>query len=89
MIFCSDFHVTPNLVEAVGKLKGALISKPVLRMYSPTALPELHTDASSAGLRLRVKQSELRLHSFELETLAIVIACNDFGHIFSGYNSNS
>lgn len=44
-----NFILTAEHLEAVEELKQALISKPVLRIYSPNSETELHTDASSAG----------------------------------------
>ncbi|XP_062707754.1 uncharacterized protein LOC109406092 isoform X1 [Aedes albopictus] len=93
-----EFVLTRNHLEAVKKLKQALISKPVLRIYSPTAETELHTDASSAGyggvllqrqtddglmhpimyFSKKTSPSESKLHSFELETLAIVYCLQRF-----------
>lgn len=93
-----EFKLTTNHVKAIESLKVALISKPVLRIYSPTAETELHTDASSSGYGgvLLQRQSddglmhpvmyhsrkttpaESRLHSFELETLAIMYCLQRF-----------
>lgn len=94
----NEFVMTRGHIQAVESLKTALVSKPVLRIYSPTAETELHTDASSAGyggvlLQRQVDDglfhpvmyhsrkttpAEARLHSFELETLAIVYCLQRF-----------
>ncbi|XP_058827253.1 uncharacterized protein LOC131687215 [Topomyia yanbarensis] len=93
-----EFEMSTNHIQAVESLKNALISKPVLRIYSPNAETELHTDASSLGFGgvLLQRQSddglmhpvmyhsrkttvaESKLHSFELETLAIVYCLQRF-----------
>lgn len=94
----NDFIMTADHIQAVENLKGALISKPVLRIYSPTAETELHTDACSSGFggvllqrqtddglmhpvmyhSKKTSPTESKLHSFELETLAIVYCLQRF-----------
>lgn len=81
-------------------LRSRLISEPVLKVYSPFAKTELHTDASSVGFggvlmqaqpdgvfhpvmyfSKRTNKFESKLHSFELETLAVVYSIERF-HIY-------
>ncbi|XP_076660118.1 uncharacterized protein LOC143363405 [Halictus rubicundus] len=80
--------------EAFQKLKLVLSAKPVLRIYDPQAITELHTDASKEGYGAILLQktdedskfhpvhyyskkttdAEKKLHSYELEVLAIINA---------------
>lgn len=84
--------------EAFQKIKDILTSRPVLTIYNPNSLTELHTDASKIGiggilLQRENEKSPLKavayfsrqttaeehhLHSFELETLAVVMSLNRF-----------
>jgi hypothetical protein len=45
-----DFCFDKDCVKAFEKLKSELTAYPILRLYSPAAQTELHTDASSQGL---------------------------------------
>ncbi|XP_062704124.1 uncharacterized protein LOC134286516 [Aedes albopictus] len=94
----SDFKFESRHYESFDKLKGALISKPVLCIYSPKLETQLHTDASSNGFggilvqrqtcdnqfhptmffSRKTTAAESVLHSFELETLAIVYSLQRF-----------
>lgn len=84
--------------QAFSKIKSILVSRPVLVIYNPLFLTELHTDASQIGiggilLQRPNKETPLRpvayfsrqttteeqhFHSFELETLAVVMSLNRF-----------
>lgn len=44
-----QFHFGPLQEQAFEELKRLLISEPVLRIYKPTAITELHIDASKEG----------------------------------------
>ncbi|CAF4891444.1 unnamed protein product [Pieris macdunnoughi] len=76
-----------------------LTSEPVLAIFNPTLLTEVHTDASSQGYGVVLLQIhrdgsksvvayysqvttglEVRYHSYELETLAVVRALRHFRH---------
>lgn len=83
--------------EAFTKVKGLLISRPILALYDPQAETELHTDACKEGLAGILLQrnsngvlqsvsyfsrktniDERKLHSYELETLAVIASLNRF-----------
>lgn len=83
--------------EAFMTLKSRLTEAPILAIYNPNDLTELHCDASSAGygailmqrksdgkmhpvfyFSRRTTDKEAKLHSFELETLAIIYALERF-----------
>lgn len=85
-------------IQAFNQLKEMLCNKSVLRIYSPTADTELHTDASSYGFGAVLMQrdsedrffhpvyfastktsaTEAKLHSYELEVLAVVKVIKKF-----------
>lgn len=44
-----DFKFGPKELVAFNSLKSILTSKPVLKIYSPEAYTEVHTDASIDG----------------------------------------
>lgn len=46
----NDFVFNDDCHQAFDNLKSALTSYPVLRIYSPSAETQLHTDASSIAL---------------------------------------
>lgn len=46
----AEFNFDKDCVTAFDSLKKELTAYPVLHLYNPTALTELHTDASSQGL---------------------------------------
>ena len=93
-----DYKFTRVHLAAFNSLKEALISKPILGIYSPTAETQLHTDASARGYGAILMQkqeneklfkpimyfsrksteAEAKMHSFELETLAVVYAVQRF-----------
>lgn len=50
------FHMGEKEVEAVQRLKAAIISRPVLRLYRIGAETELHTDASCHGYGMVLMQ---------------------------------
>lgn len=54
----SIFYFDESCVEAFVKLKEALSSYPVLRLYNPEAETELHTDASAQGLAAILLQKQ-------------------------------
>jgi len=80
------------------QLKQLLTSEPILRIYRPNAITELHTDASKEdyGAALlqkdeeedlfhvvcfmshKTSDTEKKLHSYELETLAVIQAIKKF-----------
>jgi len=85
--------------ESFTKLKVAvLMGEPVLQIYKPSAITELHTDASKLGYEVILMQkdteddsfhpvyymsrktsdTEKKLHSYELEVLAIINALKKF-----------
>lgn len=83
--------------QAFIKVKDLLINRPVLALYDPKAVTELHTDACKDGLAGILLQRNLsgvlqpvsffsrkttvderKLHSYELETLAVVASLNRF-----------
>lgn len=92
--------------EAFTKIKHVLISRPVLAIYNPTYLTEMHTDASQLGiggiLMQRIDEKsplravayfsrqtttdEQHFHSYELETLAVVMSLNRFRNYLLGLN---
>lgn len=94
----SQFRFEPNHFESFERLKNALISKPVLSIYSPQLETQLHTDASSTGyggiliqrqifdnqfhpvmfFSRKTSADESKLHSFELETLAVFYSLERF-----------
>lgn len=81
-------------LAAFQQLKAALGSAPVLKLYNPKAVTEVHTDASMHGygavllqrdfddrefhpvqfMSRKTKPFEEKLHSYELEVLAIIEA---------------
>lgn len=83
---------------AFSKIKGILTTRPVLAIFNPNCLTEVHTDASQLGIggvllqredeKLPLKAiayfsrqtsvEEQHLHSYELETLAVVMSLNRF-----------
>ncbi|CAK1593412.1 unnamed protein product [Parnassius mnemosyne] len=85
-------------IKSFLKIKEILTNRPVLAIYNPTYLTELHTDASQLGiggmlLQKENEKSPLRavayysrqtsveeqhFHSYELETLAVVMSLNRF-----------
>lgn len=93
-----DFHFGNEEAKSFYTVKEKLISHPVLRIYSPEAETELHTDASAIGFggilmqrqqddgkfhpvmyySKKTTSAEAKLHSFELETLAIVYSLKRF-----------
>lgn len=93
-----SFKFESEHYEAFEKPKGALISKPVLSIYSPALETQLHTDAPASGfggilMQRQVNDNQFHpvmfysrkttatesvLHSFELETLAIVYSVKQF-----------
>lgn len=58
------FVFGPSEREAVVKLKEALCGKPALKLYSPSALTELHTDASKIGYGAILLQKSANDSSF-------------------------
>ena len=54
----SDFVFDQKCLDAFETLKKALISRPVLQIYNPNALTELHTDASSIALAAILLQKQ-------------------------------
>ena len=92
-----DYKFTRVHLSAFNTLRDALISKPILCIYSRTAETQLHTDASARGYGAILMQrqsdyifkpvmyfsrksteAEAKMHSFELETLAVVNAGQRF-----------
>ncbi|XP_025831439.1 ionotropic receptor 40a [Agrilus planipennis] len=61
-----------------------LTQKPLPSIFDPTLETQLHTDASSLGFgailmqKQKTSPDESKYHSFELETLAVVKALNNF-----------
>lgn len=93
----ATFKFGPAEHEAFKTLKAKLTEAPILAIYNPNDLTELHCDASSAGYGAilmqkkkdgkmhpvfyysrRTTDKEAKLHSFELETLAIIYALERF-----------
>lgn len=96
----AHFEFSEECKQAFRILRDKLLESPVLSIYNPEAVTELHCDASAAGFGaiLMQKQSdgnfhpvsyfskttsdaEAKLHSYELETLAIIYALKRF-HIY-------
>ena len=93
-----DYNFTRLHLTAFNNLRDALILKPILCIYSPSAETQLHTDASARGYGAILMQkqtidnvfkpvmyfsrksteAEAKMHSFELETLAVVYAVQRF-----------
>lgn len=85
-------------VTAFANIKDILVSRPVLAIYDPSKLTELHTDASKIGyggillqrsddkapLRVvayfskQTTEEEQKFHSYELETLAVIMSLKRF-----------
>lgn len=95
-----DFIFGETEMNAFEILREKLTAEPVLKIYSPFARTELHTDASSIGFggvlmqeqsdgslhpvmyfSKRTDMHESKLHSFELETLAVIHSIKRF-HIY-------
>lgn len=88
----------PSQEEAFQKIKDVLVSRPVLAIYNPQFMTELHTDASQVGIGSILLQrpsadaplravayfsrqttaEEQHFHSYELETLAVVMSLHRF-----------
>lgn len=83
--------------SAFEELKTALVNRPVIALYDPSAETQLHTDASKLGIAGVLLQKgpegllrpvafysrkttidEQKLHSFELETLAVIASLSRF-----------
>lgn len=84
--------------RSFAELKTVLTSEPVLRIYKPDAITELHTDASKLGygaillqkdtadesfhpvhyMSRKTSDAEKKLHSYELEVLAVINALKKF-----------
>lgn len=93
-----NFDFGKKHYEAFVKLKGMLVTRPVLGIYCVGGETQLHTDASSSGygavllqmqkedkvfhpimyFSRKTTDAEAKLHSFELETLAVVYAIKRF-----------
>lgn len=87
-------------------LKNVLSKEPVLKIYDPRAITELHTDASKEGygavlmqkseheknfhavyfMSHKTTDSKKKLHSYELEILAIITAFKKFRVYLLGLN---
>lgn len=95
-----EFRFCEQEMTAFEILRAKLTAEPVLKIYSPFARTELHTDASALGFggvlmqeqpdgvlhpvmhySKRTDSHESKLHSFELETLAVVNSIKRF-HIY-------
>lgn len=88
----------PEQQSAFDEIKARLVSRPVLALYNPEYITEVHCDASKVGMGAILLQkvdetSPLRpvayysrqttkdeqfLHSYELETMAVVAAMKKF-----------
>lgn len=90
----TEFNFGKEENKACESLKTYLSNKPILAIYCPLAITELHCDASTSGFGAmgeqfrpvsyfshRTTPVEFKYHSFELECLAAVYAIKRF-HVY-------
>lgn len=96
-----EWKWTNEHIEAFNTLKKRLTERPILALYDPKLSTELHTDASKLGIAGILMQNMIlrpvayysrkttnddhKLHSFELETLAVIASLNRFRVYLQGY----
>ncbi|XP_026471506.1 uncharacterized protein LOC113375774 [Ctenocephalides felis] len=67
-----NFVIDGDVVEAINNIKNELVNKPVLAIYSPSAITELHADGSAKGYGAVLVQKRNRTQSATI----LVTDCN-------------
>ncbi|XP_026467877.1 uncharacterized protein LOC113371470 [Ctenocephalides felis] len=70
-----SFVIDGDVVETINNIKNELVNKPVLAIYSPSAITELHTDGSAKGYGAVLCKSRLMGNGTQSATI-LVTDCN-------------